>query len=65
MNLANSTEPMGEQNCGAHYKIDTPHDMLYYPVSIKYLNIIKNVYFYFEFIILQQLFTCFRTTLLK
>lgn len=32
MNLANSTEPMVDPSC-AHYKIDTPHDMLYYPVS--------------------------------
>lgn len=34
MNLTNSTEPMGEPNCGSHFKIDTPHDMLYYSVSI-------------------------------
>lgn len=38
MNLTNSSEPMGEHNVGPHYKIETPHDMLYYPNPSSEMN---------------------------
>ena len=33
MNLTNSSEPMGDGSPAAAFKMEPPHDMLYYQVS--------------------------------
>lgn len=42
MNLTNSSEPMGSEHGSVSFKIENPHDMMYYQVSHTGNNLLRK-----------------------
>lgn len=45
MNLTNSSEPMGGEHQSVNFKVENPHDLMYYQVPLLIGNLSKNVHF--------------------